>query len=147
MRKYKYDGPLDQISQKEIKEFISDMFTGKIKPNLKSDPIPAVNDGPLIQVVGKTFDEIVLDATKDVFIMFYAPWCGHCKKLAEPWQQLAEDMKGYKNLVIAKIDATTNEAMGVAIRGYPTIMLYPRDHKEGVKYEGDRDLAMFKTYL
>jgi protein disulfide isomerase len=114
---------------------------------LKSDPIPVDNEGPLIQVVGKSFEDIVMDPTKDVFVKFYAPWCGHCKKLAPVWEELAQEMKDYKDLVIAKFDATTNEALGVSIRSYPTIVLYPRDHKEGVKYEGDRSKEMFVAYL
>ena len=98
-------------------------------------------------MVGKTYEQIVMDPTKDVLVKFYAPWCGHCKKLAAPWEELAEEMKEYKDLVIAKFDATTNEAMGVKIKSYPTIMFYPRDFKEGIKYEGDRTVEMFKSYL
>ena len=41
-------------------------------------------------VVGKNFDEIVMDETKDVLIEFYAPWCGHCKALAPKYDELGE---------------------------------------------------------
>ena len=41
-------------------------------------------------VVGKTFNEIVNDPTKDVLIEFYAPWCGHCKNLEPIYNELGE---------------------------------------------------------
>ena len=37
--------------------------------------------GKLQVVVGDTFDSIVMDESKLVFLEVYAPWCGHCKKL------------------------------------------------------------------
>ena len=50
-------------------------------------------------------------------------------------------------MVIAKFDATENEADGVEVRGYPTLIFYPKDNKEGVNYEGERELDDFKKYL
>lgn len=35
---------------------------------LKSEPVPETNDGPVTVVVGATFDEIVMDRTKDVLL-------------------------------------------------------------------------------
>lgn len=98
-------------------------------------------------IVGTTFDSIVKDPTKDVLVKFYAPWCGHCKSLAPIWQELADSVADIPDLVIGKFDATANEAAGVAIRGYPTLKFYPKDNKEGVDYNGERDLESFKKWL
>lgn len=43
-------------------------------------------------VVADTFEEIVNDPEKDVLIEFYAPWCGHCKKLEPKYTELAEQV-------------------------------------------------------
>merc|ERR1740138_1524475 len=61
--------------------------------------------------------------------------------------QLGDQYASEKNLVIAKFDATANEADGVQIGGYPTLIFYPKDNKAGVTYEGDRDLEGFTKYL
>jgi len=52
---------------------------------MKSEEIPADNSAPVKIVVGKNFNKIVIDNEDDVLIEFYAPWCGHCKKLSPIW--------------------------------------------------------------
>lgn len=44
--------------------------------------------------MGKNFDEIVNDDSKDVLVEFYAPWCGHCKSLAPKYEELGEKVRG-----------------------------------------------------
>ena len=77
-------------SPAKFKEFLTSYLAGEISAFIKSEPVPESNDGPVTVVVGKNFDDIVMDESKDVLIEFYAPWCGHCKALEPKWTELGE---------------------------------------------------------
>lgn len=109
MAKYRMPSPAAEWSVETISAFVGDVLEGKAEAHLKSEEIPETNDGPVTVVVGKSFDEIVMDPTKDVFIKYYAPWCGHCKSLAPIWDEVGAHFKDSPNVVIAKLDATANE--------------------------------------
>jgi len=121
--------------------FINEGLAGTYKSFKKSEPLPEKNDDAVKVIVGKNFDSIVNDKKKDVFVEFYAPWCGHCKKLTPIWDELGEAFEDNENIVIAKMDATANAAPeGLDIRGFPTLIFFPADNKEGTPYSGERDL-------
>jgi protein disulfide-isomerase A1 len=147
MSKFTHEKAPADMTVESIGTFVDGVKAGTIKPFLKSEPIPENNDGPVTVIVGNEWEKIVKDPTKDVLVKYYAPWCGHCKKLAPIWDELGEFYKDNKDLVIAKFDATVNEADGVQIRGYPTLIFYPKDNKEGVNHDGDRELEDFKEWL
>jgi thiol-disulfide isomerase/thioredoxin len=67
------------------------------------------NDGDVKIVVSNSFDDIVLDETKDVLLEVYAPWCGHCKKLEPEYNRLGEVLRNIPSIVISKMDGTKNE--------------------------------------
>jgi len=95
------------------------------------------------------FDSIVLDEKKHVLVEFYAPWCGHCKKLAPTWEKLASIYKNEENVVIANVDADKHSTVGgrFGVSGFPTIKFFPKDNKAGVAYEGGRELEDFVKYI
>ncbi|KAF3835984.1 hypothetical protein F7725_028542 [Dissostichus mawsoni] len=134
-----------------LRDFVKAFKKGKLSPIIKSQPLPKNNKGPVKVVVGKTFDEIVMDTQKDVLIEFYAPWCGHCKKLEPDYVALGKKYKGEKNLVIAKMDATANDVPNENYKteGFPTIYLAPSNSKQSpIKFEGgDRTLEGFSNFL
>lgn len=134
------------MSEKSIGKFLDDFVAGKVDPSVKSEPIPEKNDGPVTIVVAKNYNDIVLDDSKDVLIEFYAPWCGHCKALAPKYEELGSLYSGNNNVVVAKVDATTNDVPD-EIQGFPTIKLYPAKGKDSpLEYSGSRtveDLANF----
>jgi len=148
MLKFIYEGDAKTASVADLTKFIRDFKAGNLEPFLKSEdvPEPQTVDG-LTVMVGKSFDSIVNDPTKDVLVKYYAPWCGHCKSLAPIWADLAKDVEGIDDLVIAKFDATANEVKGLEIRGYPTLKFYPKGDKAGMDYNGDRKLEDFQNWL
>ncbi|MGH0147807.1 UNVERIFIED_CONTAM: hypothetical protein FKN15_025960 [Acipenser sinensis] len=61
---------------------------------------------------------------------FYAPWCGHCKKLEPVWHEVGAEMRSSGSPVrVGKIDATaySSVASELGVRGYPTIKLLKGD--------------------
>lgn len=63
-------------------------------------------------------------------------WCGHCKKLAPVWEEVATELKGQVN--VAKVDCTqhTQTSRRFGIRGFPTIKLL--HHGTVIEYTGSR---------
>lgn len=97
----------------------------------------------------QNFDKIVKDTSKDVLVEFYAPWCGHCKRLAPDYEIVANAFAGDDHVVVAKIDCDAHKetCSSYEVSGYPTLKWFGKDSKEGVKYEGPRDVDAFVSYI
>jgi len=89
---------------------------------------------------------------KNAFVMFYAPWCGHCKKIKESYDSLAEDMKKNYSVIIAKVDCTKNHNKDLCkmygIKSFPTLKYFNEqtDPRGGI-YEGEREQWEMKKFL
>ncbi|OXB68048.1 UNVERIFIED_CONTAM: hypothetical protein H355_007981 [Colinus virginianus] len=147
----KYAMEPEEFDSDSLRQFVLAFKKGKLKPIVKSQPVPKNNKGPVKVIVGKTFDTIIMDPKNDVLIEFYAPWCGHCKKLEPVYTELGKKYKNEKNLIIAKMDATANDVTNdhYKVEGFPTIYFAPRDKKNNpIKFEGgDRDLEHLSKFI
>ncbi|XLU92319.1 hypothetical protein S245_006671, partial [Arachis hypogaea] len=145
-RKFLYDG---EVTVDNIKAFGEDFLHDKLKPFLKSDPVPETNDGDVKIVVGDNFDDIVLDESKDVLLELYAPWCGHCQALEPTYNKLAKHLRGIDSIVIAKMDGSTNEHPRIKTDGFPTILFFPAGKKSSdpITVDVDRTVAAFYKFL
>jgi protein disulfide-isomerase A1 len=135
------------VTAASLRAHFAGFVDGTLQPTMKSEAIPEQNDGPVKIVVGKSFQDIVMDDSKDVFVEFYAPWCGHCKSLAPKYEKLGEMFADTPSVVIAKVDATENDTPA-DIQGFPTILLYPAGAKQKpTKYTGDRTEAAMAKWI
>ncbi|CAH0480673.1 unnamed protein product [Peronospora belbahrii] len=157
LKKYGFDYKADELIAKMENGFVDDLVVfeknyleGKLLPQLKSAE-PEDDSAEAVKViVGKDFQQRVMDNENDVLLEFYAPWCGHCKSLAPQYEELAETFADVESIMIAKIDATANEIdhPGVDVRGFPTVIFFPgKDKQSPIVYEGSRDAEGLAEFL
>ena len=108
----------------------------------------AGNEKDVIELTDDNFDSTVFNDENMWLIAFYAPWCGHCKKLLPEWTAAATQLRG--TVKIAKVDATVHQklAQKYQIQGYPTIKVFApgKGDKKVEEYEGPRDTSGIVQY-
>jgi protein disulfide-isomerase A1 len=145
LSKFQYSG---ELTADGVKQFLKAWRGNNLQRHYKSEEIPEKNDEPVKVVVGKNYQDLVVNNDKYVLLEFYAPWCGHCKALTPIYEELAKQHAANEKLVIAKVDATANEIQGVSVSGFPTLKFYiPGKKTAPIDYSGDRTAEGFNKFL
>lgn len=110
-----------------------------------SDPNWEEPPEAVVTLTTADFDEVV-NAADFVVVEFYAPWCGHCKKLAPEYELAAQDLKN-EGIILAKVDATDEPELGTRfdVTGYPTLKIFRRGTP--YDYNGGRDRNTIVSYV
>lgn len=100
----------------------------------------------LLELTENDFDNII--AVGHHFIKFYAPWCGHCQRLAPIWEELAKTFEHQDWLSVGKVDCTQQATLCSKnnVRKYPTL-IYFTDGRKTEEYDGARDHQSLKSYV
>lgn len=95
------------------------------------------------------------------FVLYYAPWCGHCKSFMPNWNIVCEKMAMEDptlDVKLVKVDCdlvrgNEHEKLGhnPNVNGYPTLRVYKKNSNDpdyqGEEYPGTRDPNDIMNYL
>ena len=93
-------------------------------------------DSNVTVLTNLTFDK-ALEKYDNLFVMFYAPWCGHCRNF-KPHLERAAGILRKENIICAKVDATEDAELSKRfnIRSFPTVKYFKK--KVEINYYGYR---------
>ena len=88
---------------------------------------------------------------ENTFTMYYAEWCGHCKKVKPEFENFIKSGPINVNGTTCHIRMVSPEkepekAQGLTIKGFPTFMLETTDGKT-VEYKGERNTKGFLEFI
>ncbi|KAF8302778.1 putative protein disulfide isomerase [Trypanosoma cruzi] len=115
------------------------------------------NDGErpsrVVELTDETFDSIVMDPEKDVFVLYYVPWSRHSVAAMRLWDDLSMSQSQKRNsltFVAARIDGEKYPDVieRMRVSGFPTMRYYTRiDKQEPFEYSGQRYLSLVDSFV
>uniref|UniRef100_A0A0D9XED3 protein disulfide-isomerase n=1 Tax=Leersia perrieri TaxID=77586 RepID=A0A0D9XED3_9ORYZ len=142
--------PIVEFALQQVKSLLRDRLNGKTSggsggktsggSSEKSEPSAS------IELNSRNFDELVIKS-KDLWIVeFFAPWCGHCKKLAPEWKRAAKNLKGQVKLGHVDCDAEKSLMSKYKVEGFPTILVFGADKESPFPYQGARVASAIESF-
>jgi thiol-disulfide isomerase/thioredoxin len=93
---------------------------------------------------------------ENTIVLFYADWCGHCKKfMGETWGELKEKFGSKNSVQLNQIDCTNTKSAiqtpaGKNIEGFPTLILNYKDENGKYieeEYNGPRSFKVIASII
>jgi len=104
----------------------------------------------IVTLTSENFDEVVSRSAGVTFVEFYAPWCGHCKKLEPELEKAAKELHG-SVVKICKMNAEEAENRPIAkkygVSGFPTLRVFAEGKLLRDYGRGGRSARHIVSYL
>lgn len=91
------------------------------------------------------------DPAQKRLVLFYAPWCPHCKSMLEGdkavWPMLGQRFRGHPVVKVEQVDCDAKPDMAnkYGIKGFPTVMMFHKGKR--YVYDGDRTLDSLEKFV
>ncbi|URE14448.1 Ubiquitin-like autophagy protein Apg12 [Musa troglodytarum] len=134
--------PIAEFALQQVKALLKERLSGKASGDSSEKSEPSAS----VVLTSQNFDELVIKS-KDLWIVeFFAPWCGHCKKLAPEWKKAANNLKGKVKLGHVDCDAEKSLMSRFNVQGFPTILVFGLDKRSPYPYEGARTASAIEAF-
>ena len=104
-------------------------------------------NSPVIQLNKNNFKEKVLNSSKLWLILFYAPWCGHCKAFHPEFEKVAKLAEDSYGIGAVNCEDEKDFCSEYNIDGFPTVLFFGKDKQKREEYEGERDAEEIMKFL
>jgi protein disulfide-isomerase A1 len=109
-------------------------------------------DGDVLVLDESNFDTTIAEHESGILVEFYAPWCGHCKKLAPEYKKAAtklmDETNGRARLGMVDVTEEKELAERYDIKGFPSLKFFRNgDVDDYVDYDGGRVEREIVAYM
>ncbi|KAB5527677.1 hypothetical protein DKX38_021524 [Salix brachista] len=134
--------PIAEFALKQIKTLLKDRLSGKSAGGSSEKSETSLS----VELNSRNFDELVLKSKELWIVEFFAPWCGHCKKLAPEWKKAANNLQGKVKLGHVDCDSEKSLMSRFNVQGFPTILVFGADKDTPIPFEGARTAAAIESF-
>ena len=127
--------PVQHAEAKKLTPAMRRAAEKKAADKILEDKLRASNAGSPVQKLSTgMFDELIggegQARSKPYLVKFYAPWCGHCRKMAPDYAEVGEEVEAKsKPVVIAAVNCNDFKEVCISqkIEGFPKLRYFRMD--------------------
>lgn len=121
-----------------------------MKAGLLALTFAALGAQAVMDLTDDTFADTLANSGKNMFVKFFAPWCGHCKRMKPDWDKLGEAYADSSSVIVADVDCTVHKTTcsKYGVNGYPTVKYFTAETGEsGADYKQARSYEALEKFV